>query len=74
MIDKQKLRSLNKLAEKGFDTKDKILGIDMVTIRDYGLVGEISFIIEMQDALKKDVIAFLFNVSDEKEGETYGRE
>ena len=74
MIDKQKLRSLNKLAEKGFDTKDKILGIDMVTIRDYGLVGEISFIIEMQDALKKDVIAFLFNGSDEKEGETYGRE
>ena len=66
-MDKVKLRSLNKLAEKGFDTSKKIAEIDMVTIRDYGLVGEISFIIEIQEALKNDVIAFLFNSGDEKE-------
>ena len=65
-MDKVKLRSLNKLAEKGFDTAKRIAEIDMVTIRDYGLVGEISFIIEIQEALKNDVIAFLFNAGDEK--------
>ena len=66
-MDKVKLRALNKLAEKGFDTAKKIAEIDMVAIRDYGLVGEISFIIEIQEALKNDVIAFLFNAGDEKE-------
>ena len=76
-VDKQKLRSLNKLAEKGFDTGKKILDIDMVTIRDYGLVGEISFIIEIQEAIKGDIIEFLMESKDKKEEikeDSYGTE
>ena len=66
-MDKLKLRSLNKLAEKGFDTGRKISEIDMVTIRDYGLVGELSFIIEMQEAIKGDVLAYLMGSKDKEE-------
>lgn len=66
-MDKLKLRSLNKLAEKGFDTGKKISEIDMVTIRDYGLVGELSFIIEMQEAIKGDVLAYLMGTEDNEE-------
>ena len=66
-MDKMKLRSLNKLAEKGFDTGKKISEIDMVTIRDYGLVGELSFIIEMQEAIKGDVLEYLMGSKDKEE-------
>jgi len=66
-MDKMKLRSLNKLAEKGFDTGKKISEIDMVTIRDYGLISELSFIIEMQEAIKGDVLEYLMGLKDKEE-------
>lgn len=66
-MDKMKLRSLNKLAEKGFDTGKKISEIDMVTIRDYGLVSELSFIIEIQEAIKGDVLEYLMGSKDKEE-------
>lgn len=68
-MDKAKLRALNKLSDKGFNTTAKISSIDMVTIRDEGLVNDISFIIEIQEAIKGDVLAFLLNGSDSKEME-----
>ena len=74
-IDKQKLRTLNKLAEKGFDTEKKVSGISLVSIRDNGLEYELSGIIDCQEAIrKKRLLAYLMNGLDDsgKDGETHG--
>ena len=47
--DKNKLKTLNKLTDEGFDTEKKITSIDMKVAYDHGLSGEIGVILELQD-------------------------
>ena len=75
MIDRQKMKTLNKLTEKGFDTEKKVLKIDLFAIRDNGLETELSNILDLQDAIKKhQVFSYFTGGVDEqiKEVKTYG--
>ena len=47
--DKNKLKTLNKLTDEGFDTEKKITSIDMKVAYDHGLSGEIGVILELQE-------------------------
>lgn len=65
-VDKSKLKTLNKLTDKGFDTEKKIASIDMKVAYDHGLSGEIGVILELQEAIRdRKVIAYLCNAIDD---------
>ncbi|MST69678.1 hypothetical protein FYJ66_08815 [Clostridiales Family XIII bacterium RF-744-FAT-WT-3] len=64
--DKNKLKTLNKLTDEGFDTEKKITSIDMKVAYDHGLSGEIGVILELQEAIRdRKVIAYLCNAMDD---------
>ncbi len=64
--DKNKLKTLNKLTDEGFDTEKKITSIDMKIAYDHGLSGEIGVILELQEAIRdRKVIAYLCNAMDD---------
>ena len=67
--DKNKLKTLNKLTDEGFDTEKKITSIDMKVAYDHGLsgeIGEIGVILELQEAIRdRKVIAYLCNAMDD---------
>ena len=64
--DRNKLKTLNKLTDEGFDTEKKITSIDMKIAYDHGLSGEIGVILELQEAIRdRKVIAYLCNALDE---------
>ena len=57
MLDKQKIKTANKLSDKGFDTEKKILKIDMIAIRNSGLENELGMIVDLQEAMLKEEAA-----------------
>lgn len=64
--DKNKLKTLNKLTDEGFDTEKKITSIDMKVAYEHGLSGEIGVILELQEAIRdRRVIAYLCNAMDD---------
>lgn len=64
--DKNKLKTLNKLTDEGFDTEKKITSIDMKVAYEHGLSGEIGVILELQEAIRdRKVIAYLCNAMDD---------
>ena len=64
--DKNKLKTLNKLTDEGFDTEKKITSIDMKVAYDHGLSGEIGVILELQEAIRdRKVIAYLCNALED---------
>ena len=66
MLDKQKIKTANKLSDKGFDTEKKILKIDMIAIRNSGLENELGMIVDLQEAIKQHkVFSYFTNASDD---------
>ena len=66
MLDKQKIKTANKLFDKGFDTEKKILKIDMIAIRNSGLENELGMIVDLQEAIKQHkVFSYFTNANDD---------
>ena len=51
-IDRTKLKTMDKLKDKGFDTANKIKTLDGRLILKNGLTGEMANIFDLQDAIK----------------------
>lgn len=66
-VNKSKLKTLNRLSDKGYDTQKKILAIDMRAARDNGLDDDIGGILDLQDAIRAHrEIAYLCDGTDLK--------
>ena len=67
-IDRAKLKTMEKLKDKGFDTANKIKTLDGRLILRNGLTGEMSNIFELQDAIKANhsELAWLMDGEDPK--------
>ena len=67
-IDKAKLKTLEKLKEKGFDTAGKIKTLDGRLILKSELTGEMANIFDLQDAIKANhsELAWLMDGEDPK--------
>ena len=69
-MEKNRLKTLNKLIDNGFDTEKKITGLDlqgMLAIPGI-TVPEIQIITQLQDAIKtRKVIEYLSNAKDVKD-------
>ena len=67
-IDKAKLKTMDKLKDKGFDTANKIKTLDGRLILRNGLTGEMANIFDLQDAIKANhsELAWLTDGEDPK--------
>ena len=67
-IDKSKIKTLEKLKEKGFDTANKIRPLEMEEVFENGLENELGNIIGLKKAIKANhsEIAWLLDGSDPK--------
>ena len=67
-IDKSKIKTLEKLKEKGFDTANKIRPLEMEEVFENGLENELGNIIGLKKAIKANhsEIAWLLDGSDRK--------
>ena len=69
-VDRSKLKTLDKLKDKGFDTANKIKTLDGRLILKNGLTAEMGNIFELQDAIKANhsELAWLMDGEDPKPG------
>ena len=51
-MDKTKLRTMDRVAGKGFDTEKKVIALEMETVHENGLDDEIGGILALQKAIK----------------------
>lgn len=67
-IDRAKLKTMDKLKDKGFDTANKIKTLDGRLILRNGLTGEMANIFDLQDAIKANhsELAWLMDGEDPK--------
>ena len=67
-IDRAKVKTMDKLKDKGFDTAAKIKTLDGREILKYGLTGEMANIFALQDAIKANhsEIAWMMDGEDPK--------
>ena len=67
-IDKSKIKTLEKLKEKGFDTANKIRPLAMEEVFENGLENELGNIIGLKKAIKANhsELAWLLDGSDPK--------
>ena len=66
-MDKTKMKLLDKLGKKGFDTEKKVNAIDMQVAFDNGLADEIGGVLALQKAIKThNVYSFLMDGVDSK--------
>ena len=67
-IDKSKIKTLEKLKEKGFDTANKIRPLEMEEVFENGLENELGNIIGLKKAIKTNhsELAWLLDGSDPK--------
>ncbi len=67
-LDRSKLKTMEKLKEKGFDTANKIKTLDGRLILKSGLTSEMSNIFDLQDAIKANhsELAWLMDGEDPK--------
>lgn len=67
-INKSKIKTLEKLKEKGFDTANKIRPLEMETVFENGLENELRNIIGLKKAIKANhsELAWLLDGSDPK--------
>lgn len=67
-IDRTKLRTMDRLKDKGFDTANKIKTLDGRLILKNGLTGEMANIFDLQDAIKANhsELAWLMDGEDPK--------
>ncbi len=67
-IDKSKIKTLEKLKEKGFDTANKIRPLEMEEVFENGLENELGNIIGLKKAIKANhsELAWLLDGSDPK--------
>ena len=67
-IDKSKIKTLEKLKEKGFDTANKIRPLEMEEVYENGLENELGNIIGLKKAIKANhsELAWLLDGSDPK--------
>ena len=67
-IDRTKLKTMDKLKDKGFDTASKIKTLDGRLILKNGLTGEMANIFDLQDAIKANhsELAWLMDGEDPK--------
>ena len=66
-MDKTKLKLLDKLRKKGYDTEKKVTAIDMQVAFDNGLADEIGGVLALQKAIKThNVYSFLMDGVDSK--------
>ena len=66
-IDRAKLKTMDKLKDKGFDTANKIKTLDGRLILRNGLTGEMANIFDLQDAIKANhsELAWLMDGEDD---------
>lgn len=66
-VNKMKLKTLNTLCEKGFDTAKKIAAVDMRTAHTNDLDDELGGILDLQDAIRyRTELAWLCDGVDQK--------
>ena len=67
-IDQDKLYTLSRLKEEGFDTANKIRALDMEDLCEHGLESELRNILELKKAIKANhsEIAWLLGGEDPK--------
>ena len=71
-VNKTKLRTLNRLCERGFDTEKKISAVDMEIAYENGLSDELGGIIELKKAIKAHGgIAWLCDGEDKRKETKY---
>ena len=80
-VNKAKLKTLNRLCDRGFDTSKKISSIEMEIAHENGLDDEIGGIIELKKAIReRKELAWLCDGNDpkpkeaKKNGRTEGSE
>ena len=67
-LDRSRLKTIEKLKERGFDTANKIRMLDGRLILKSGLTGEMANIFDLQDAIKANhsELAWLMDGEDPK--------
>jgi len=68
LIDQDKIETLSRLKEEGFDTANKIRTLDMDDLCDHGLESELKNILALKKAIKANhsEIAWLLDGEDPK--------
>ena len=69
-LDRSRLKTIEKLKERGFDTANKIRMLDGRLILKNGLTGEMANIFDLQDAIRANhsELAWLMSGEDPKPG------
>ena len=64
-MDKAKMRTMDKLASKGFDTEKKVMALEMEIVHENGLDVEIGGILDLKKAIRQHrLYAYLYNGED----------
>lgn len=72
-VNRTKLKTMNRLCEKGFDTAKKISAIDMRLAHENDLNDEIGNILDLQQAIRAHMeLAWLCDGEDLKKEEKHG--
>ena len=52
-MDRMKLKTMDKLAAKGFDTEKKVMALEMEIVHENGLDDEIGGILDLKKAIRQ---------------------
>ena len=64
-MDRMKLKTMVKLAAKGFDTEKKVMSLEMEIVHENGLDDEIGGILDLKKAIRQHrLYAYLYNGKD----------
>ena len=65
-MDKTKMKMMDRLAAKGFDTEKKVMSLELENVHKNGLKDDIGGILELKDVIRRHrLYAYLYNGTDE---------